>query len=134
MCTMSDTERLQLLKEVAGTTVYDEKKQESLSKMEENKASIEKINETLEYMENKLEELSEEKEELDAYQKLDRDRRAVEYTLYDKELRRAREGLDDIEQARNEEVDRLWGCMRRCVICMNKSWQYRLMRRRRRMP
>lgn len=109
LCTMSDTERLQLLKEVAGTTVYDEKKQESLSKMEENKASIEKINETLEYMENKLEELSEEKEELDAYQKLDRDRRAVEYTLYDKELRRAREGLDDIEQARNEEVDRLSG-------------------------
>ena len=78
LCTMSDAERLQLLKEVAGTTVYDEKKQESLSKMEENKASLEKINETLEYMENKLEELSEEKEELDAYQKLDRDRRAVE--------------------------------------------------------
>ena len=109
LCTMSDTERLQLLKEVAGTTVYDEKKQESLTKMEENKASIEKINETLEYMENKLEELSEEKEELDAYQKLDRDRRAVEYTLYDKELRRAREGLDEIEHARNEEVDKLSG-------------------------
>ena len=75
--------------------------------MEENWASIEKINETLEYMENKLEELRGEKEELDAYQKLDRDRRAVEYTLYDKELRRAREGLDDIEHSRNDEVDRL---------------------------
>ncbi|KAL7490281.1 hypothetical protein ACHAW6_016054 [Cyclotella cf. meneghiniana] len=106
LCTMSDSERLALLKEVAGTTVYDEKKEESLVKMEENAASIEKINETLEYMENKLEELRGEKEELGEYQKLDRERRAVEYTLYDKELRRAREGLDEIEHARNEALER----------------------------
>lgn len=45
-------------------------------------------------MENKLDEL---KDELDA----------VRYTLYDKELRRAREGLDEIEHQRNEEVDKL---------------------------
>lgn len=63
LCTMRDGERLQLLKEVAGTTVYDEKKEESLAKMEENKSSMEKISETLEYMENKLDEL---KDELDA--------------------------------------------------------------------
>ena len=107
LCTMSDAERLQLLREVAGTTVYDEKKEESAAKMDENRASIEKINETLQYMEDKLDELKDEKEELDEYQRLDRDRRAVEYTLYDKELRRAREGLDEVEHARHEEVDRL---------------------------
>jgi structural maintenance of chromosome 3 (chondroitin sulfate proteoglycan 6) len=107
LCTMSDGERLQLLKEVAGTTVYDEKKEESLAKMEENAASIEKINETLEYMETKLEDLRGEKEELTQYQKLDKSRRAVEYTLYDKELRKAREALDEIEHSRNDEVDKL---------------------------
>ena len=106
LCTMSDGERLALLKEVAGTTVYDEKKAESLVKMEENAASIEKINETLEYMESKLEELRGEKEELNQYQKLDRERRAVEYTLYDKELKKAREGLDEIEHQRNEELEK----------------------------
>jgi len=107
LCTMSDGERLQLLKEVAGTTVYDEKKEESLAKMEENAASIEKIDETLEYMETKLEDLRGEKEELTQYQKLDKSRRAVEYTLYDKELRKAREALDEIEHSRNDEVDKL---------------------------
>lgn len=107
LCTMSDSERLQLLREVAGTTVYDEKKLESTHRMEENRASIEKINETLQYMEDRLDELKDEKEELDAYQHLDKERRAVEYTLYDKELRRAREGLDEVEHARNEEVDKL---------------------------
>ena len=42
LCVMSDTERLQLLREVTETTVYDEKKGESLNKMEENHANNEK--------------------------------------------------------------------------------------------
>ena len=72
-----------------------------------NKRLIHKINETLEYMEDRLEELRGVKEELDAYWGLDRDRRVVEYTLYDKELRRARERLDEVEHSRNDEADRL---------------------------
>uniref|UniRef100_A0A7S4I268 Structural maintenance of chromosomes protein n=1 Tax=Odontella aurita TaxID=265563 RepID=A0A7S4I268_9STRA len=105
LCTMSDAERLQLLKEVAGTTVYDEKKAESLGKMEENRSSIDKIRDILTDIESRLDELRGEKEELTRYQKLDRERRAVEYTLYDKELRRARETLDEIEHARTDEVE-----------------------------
>jgi structural maintenance of chromosome 3 (chondroitin sulfate proteoglycan 6) len=73
--------------------------------MEENAASIQKIDETLEYMESKLEELRGEKEELGQYQKLDRERRAVEYTLYDKELRKAREGLDHVEHERADQLE-----------------------------
>ena len=107
LCTMSDAERLSLLKEVAGTTVYDEKKAESLAKMDENKSSIFKIHEILKYIEERLTELRGEKEELTQYQELDRERRAMEYTLYDKELRRARQTLDDIETQRSEEVEGL---------------------------
>lgn len=107
LCTMSDAERLQLLKEVAGTTVYDEKKAESEAKMEENRSSIEKIHEILSYIEQRLDELRGEKEELTQYQRLDRNRRAIEYTLYDKELRKAREQLDEIEHARHDDCDAL---------------------------
>ena len=107
LCTMSDEERLSLLKEVAGTTVYDEKKSESLTKMEENKSSIEKINEMLTYIDTRLEELQDEKEELNRYQNLDRERRAVEYTVYDYELRTARQDLDDLVQKRQEEAEYL---------------------------
>lgn len=49
-----------------------------------------KINEVLQYIESRLEELQGEKEELTEYQRLDRRRRALEYTLYDKELRKVR--------------------------------------------
>lgn len=100
LCTMSDVDRLSLLKEVAGTTVYDEKKAESLMKMEENANRIEKINEILISIEDRLSELQSEKDELSQYQSLDRQRRALEYTLYDKELRKARNSLDSLEHER----------------------------------
>lgn len=106
LCTMSDLERLELLKEVAGTTVYDEKKKESEGKMEENKATMEKIQETLIFMDERLEELRSETEELSQYQALDRERKALAYTLYDKELRKARLTLDDIEQEKAEEAEK----------------------------
>jgi structural maintenance of chromosome 3 (chondroitin sulfate proteoglycan 6) len=95
---------LLLLKEVAGTTVYDEKKAESLAKMQENTASIEKIQEILSEIQQRLADLQEEKEELSQYQQLDRQRRALEYTLYDKELRKTRTVLDGLEHDRAEHV------------------------------
>jgi structural maintenance of chromosome 3 (chondroitin sulfate proteoglycan 6) len=39
LCMMSALERLELLKEVAGCTVYDEKRADSLKQMEENEHS-----------------------------------------------------------------------------------------------
>lgn len=100
LCLMSDAERLKLLQQVAGTTLYEDKKAESLVKMEENSQSIEKINTILTDIDKRLGELQGEKEELTAYQSLDRERKALEYTLYDKELRKARLILDNIEHQR----------------------------------
>ena len=99
---MSDVQQLELLKEVAGTTVYEEKKSESLVKISENEADNEKIREILPYIDERLTELEGEKEELNAYQKVDRARCTVEYTLYDKKLWWEREAIDDIEHLRSE--------------------------------
>jgi structural maintenance of chromosome 3 (chondroitin sulfate proteoglycan 6) len=53
-----------------------------------------------------LRELEEEKEELKAYQKLDKQRRALEYTIYDKELNQNITALEEIERERMQESDR----------------------------
>lgn len=100
LCLMTDTQRLELLQQVAGTTLYENKKSESLVKMQENSQSIEKIDSILRDIDERLSELQGEKEELTVYQSLDRDRKALEYTLYDKELRKARLVLDNIEHQR----------------------------------
>jgi len=49
------------------------------------------IDEMLSYIDSRLGELQDEKEALTRYQKLDRDRRAVEYTEYDHELQKTRQ-------------------------------------------
>eukprot|EP00934_Nitzschia_sp_Nitz4_P004597 Nitzschia sp. Nitz4//scaffold6_size259037//88180//92167//NITZ4_001062-RA/size259037-augustus-gene-0.319-mRNA-1//-1//CDS//3329556857//4587//frame0 len=100
LCVMTDTQRLELLQQVAGTTVYQDKKAESLVKMEENAKSMDKIQTILADLDQRLNDLQGEKEELTLYQQCDRTRRALEYTLYDKELHKARHVLDHLEHER----------------------------------
>ncbi|KAK9739018.1 Structural maintenance of chromosomes protein 3, partial [Basidiobolus ranarum] len=99
-----DNERLQLLKEVAGTRVYENRRQESLKIMEETDLKRRKIEELLAYIEERLGELEEEKEELRNFQELDRERRCLEYTIYQREQNEIGEALEEIEEDRRREV------------------------------
>ncbi|KAK9248567.1 RecF/RecN/SMC [Lipomyces tetrasporus] len=95
-----DAERLALLKEVAGTQVYEHRRVESLKVMAESNAKREKIDELLQFLEDRLNELDEEKDELREFQEKDRERRCLEYTLYDRELNEINAHLDEIEDER----------------------------------
>ncbi|KAG6333732.1 hypothetical protein ID866_5360 [Astraeus odoratus] len=99
-----DHERLALLKEVAGTKVYEQRRTESLRIMAETDAKRTKINELLEYIESRLQELEEEKEELREFQEKDKERRCLEYALYQRELEEVGEALEEIEEERRGEV------------------------------
>ena len=57
-----DHERLALLKEVAGTKVYEQRRAESLRIMAETDSKRAKIGELLDYIDTRLTELEEEKE------------------------------------------------------------------------
>ncbi|TIB79692.1 hypothetical protein E3Q22_02348 [Wallemia mellicola] len=93
-----DSERLQLLKEVAGTRVYESKRTESLKIMQETNAKREKIVETLTSLEARLSELDHEKEELREFQEKDRERRCIEYSLYQQELDSVLAALDKLKK------------------------------------
>ncbi|PFH53296.1 hypothetical protein AMATHDRAFT_137794 [Amanita thiersii Skay4041] len=99
-----DHERLALLKEVAGTKVYEQRRAESLRIMAETDAKRTKINELLEYIETRLSELEEEKEELKEFQDKDKERRCLEYALYQRELEEVAEALEEIEEERKADV------------------------------
>ncbi|GLB45508.1 putative structural maintenance of [Lyophyllum shimeji] len=99
-----DHERLALLKEVAGTKVYEQRRAESLRIMAETDAKRAKINELLDYIESRLTELEEEKEELKEFQDKDKERRCLEYALYQRELEEVNEALDEIEEDRRADV------------------------------
>lgn len=95
---MKDSDRLGLLKEIAGTIVYEERKTESLKILAETSNKQAHIEEVLSFIEERLGlpltvydsccqgELEREKEELILYDQLDRQRRALYYTIYSLEL------------------------------------------------
>ena len=102
---MKDAERLNLLKEVAGTQVYEARRTESLKIMTETDNKRAKIDDLLAYIRERLGELEEEKEELRVYQEKDRERRCLEYTLHYREQVEITNALDTLEEQRQNRVD-----------------------------
>lgn len=102
---MKDSERLTLLKEVAGTQVYEARRSESLKIMNETGNKRSKIDELLDYINERLGELEEEKDELRDYQEKDRERRCLEYTIYSREQNEIATALENIEGQRQTGVE-----------------------------
>ena len=97
---MKDGERLTLLKEVAGTQVYEARRTESLKIMAETNNKRAKIDELLTFINERLNELEEEKEELRDYQEKDKERRCLQYTIDHREQNAIAEELEKINDLR----------------------------------
>jgi structural maintenance of chromosome 3 (chondroitin sulfate proteoglycan 6) len=102
---MKESDRLNLLKEVAGTQVYEARRTESLKIVNDTKNKREKIDELLDYIKERLSELEEEKEELRGFQDKDRERRCLEYAFYHREQVTIQEALEEIDSARQEGLE-----------------------------
>lgn len=100
-----DSERLQLLKEVAGAHVFEQKLKQSLKEMAHSNKQREKIDEMLTFIEERLSDLNSEKEELKKFQEFERDKKFLEYALYDKELSDINEQIDNIDSQHSRELD-----------------------------
>ncbi|KAG5329047.1 SMC3 protein, partial [Acromyrmex heyeri] len=100
MATAPDSHRLKLLREVAGTRVYDDRREESKSILKETEGKLEKIEDFLRTIEERLQTLEEEKEELKEYQRWDKQRRCLEYTIHERELKENKRKLEELEESR----------------------------------
>ncbi|KAF3924845.1 hypothetical protein ABW21_db0204377 [Orbilia brochopaga] len=97
---MKDPERLTLLKEIAGTQVYEQRRAESLKIIEDTGMRRQKIDQLLESIELRLGELEQEKEELRGYQENDKEKRCLEYTILHREQMEINGAIDQIEEGR----------------------------------
>ena len=95
---MTPALRLKLFKEIAGTKVYETRRKESTKLLSDAGKQQQQIEDCHSQIDERLTQLEEEKEELSQYQHYDKQRRAMEYTLYNKELIYARTALSDVSQ------------------------------------
>lgn len=98
---MSAAERLEVIKDIAGASLYDEKKAESEKLLKETEAKMEKVGEVILSLEDRIESLGAEKEELMAYQAADKRRRALEHRSRDLEMDRVEKKISDLDSRRD---------------------------------
>ncbi|WFD32644.1 Structural maintenance of chromosomes protein 3 [Malassezia sp. CBS 17886] len=101
----SDADRLALLKDVAGTRMYEERRGESLELLRTTDARYDGTAELLQQIDTRIAELGREQSELKKFYKRDNERRCLEYTIYQRELADVAEMLDALEAERRREVD-----------------------------
>lgn len=94
---MTDKARLQLIKEVSGASVYDDRKNESLRILDEMRTRRHKTDEIIDVITQRIRNLEEEQRELVEYQKLERQRRCLEFEVTDREWRTSQDRIDALE-------------------------------------
>jgi len=102
---MKDAERLNMLKEVAGTQIYVNRRTESVRIMDEAETKRTKVDEVLDTIRDRLDQLEEEKNELREFQDKDRERRCLEYTVHNRDKDALEEAMAAQEDARNQGME-----------------------------
>lgn len=96
-----DSERLQLLKDVAGAGVFETKLKDSQKEMNVTVQKQDQIKTMLQDIEGRLDDLSLEKDEYKQYDHLDRERRMIEWHIRDREIKSLQEQIDKIDMEEN---------------------------------
>ena len=104
MATCSAKDKLKIIKDLAGTKVYDEKRVESMKDLATAEKIILQVQESLSQITERHNQLEAEKEDFVAYQKLDSKRRTLEYVILNKDLADIYDKEQDINTEYKESV------------------------------
>ena len=96
-----DSERLELLKDIAGARVFENKLKDSLKEMSITSQKQLQIKDMLLDIEKRLDELNIEKEDLKSFEKLNSKKKILEFNIYDRELKALSDQIDLIEDKYN---------------------------------
>lgn len=92
----TDAERLDLLKDVAGTRVYEQRRAQSLEILRTTDMRYNGSADLLAQLDARIDELAKEQSELEKFYARDRERRCLEYTIYQRELADVSEMLESV--------------------------------------
>ena len=96
-----DSERLKLLEDVVGAKSFEVKLNASLKKMNDTDRKMKEIEKEMTELKSKLKEMNTEKIELEKYNNLERNRKVLQFTLFDRELNNVLNQLEKIDDEYN---------------------------------
>ncbi|KAF4709866.1 hypothetical protein FOZ63_010830, partial [Perkinsus olseni] len=99
---ISDAKRLDLLKEVSGTRVYDLRRAESLAVIEKTKKKREQTSGIIEEIRERLEQLERDRTELREFEDAVREKTALEIVIADRERKQCGERMKELENEAQE--------------------------------
>ncbi|KAM9981449.1 hypothetical protein ACTFIY_003756 [Dictyostelium cf. discoideum] len=99
---MKDSDRLDMLKEVAGATVYEERKRESVAIMLESESKSIKIEEFLKYIDERIKVLDKERKELQLYQNQIEMKKQFEAYIIHLEANESNDRILDLEKEKEK--------------------------------
>lgn len=92
-----DSERLELLRDVAGAKVFENKLKDSLKEMAITGQKQDQIKEMLTDIEKRLDELDIEREDLKSFEKLMSKKKMLEFNIYDREMKALSDQIEAID-------------------------------------
>ncbi|KAG5498490.1 hypothetical protein JKF63_02776 [Porcisia hertigi] len=101
---MSEEQRYQLIKDVAGTKVYEARRAESERILAETRGKQAQITESFRQLEKRLKELEDETAELKQFNEADREKKCIEYCIFHSEMESANETLQKLEEEWSEQA------------------------------
>ncbi|CCG22050.1 Smc3 protein [Candida orthopsilosis Co 90-125] len=93
-----DHERLTLLKEVSGATVFESKLKESVKEMNQSTLKRQRIDEALDSINEKISDLQIESDDLKEFQSLEKQKKVLEYNIFDREFNELNESISELEE------------------------------------
>lgn len=94
---MSAEDRLELVKDIAGASLYDDKKADSLKLLDETEGKMQKVGEVIESLAQRIGDLEIEKDDLTKFQETDKRRRALEYRIRELESVSVEQQIQSLE-------------------------------------
>ncbi|XP_054166872.1 structural maintenance of chromosomes protein 3-like [Oppia nitens] len=107
MAVASDEYRLQVMREVAGTRIYDARKAEAMKLLTESQQRSEQMEDCFNSMDERLNALENESNDLKHFLKWDKRRRLVEYTIANKESESIKNSVAKYQIQYQQERDQL---------------------------
>lgn len=92
---LTDQERLEMIKEIAGATIYENDRKKSFEMLNESMRNLEKVKDILKNVNFKIDALKVEKEKLKEFERIENEKRKIEVVIYAREKEKIEKEIEN---------------------------------------